>query len=134
LAAGPRSSTCCTGCERLNTNFSTFRSKECRRESTSDAEMSSFSKQSYLQLGDRMWEIRRQSRQSTKLSLQSSELGLPNPHTRSRVCTPSSLVGVGDTLARGRGRGVPIPTRGQTLYFRYIWGQIMEEHGATVRM
>jgi hypothetical protein len=49
-----------------------------------------------------------QSRQSTKLSLQSSELELPHPLTPRRVCTQCTthppLVG-----------GGAIPTKGQTL-------------------
>ncbi len=57
-----------------------------------------------------------QSRQSARLFLQSSELGLPHPLTR-RVCSPSPLLQV----ACGRGGGVPILTRGQTLWHsRYI--------------
>jgi hypothetical protein len=53
-----------------------------------------------------------QSRQSTNPSLQSSELGLPNPVTRRRMCTPPPFGSGGDTLACGRGGGgVPTPTR-----------------------
>jgi hypothetical protein len=57
-----------------------------------------------------------QSRQSRVLGFLSSS---PNwdPLTRRRVCPPS-LVHWGDTLACGRGcRGVPIRTRGQTLWY-----------------
>jgi hypothetical protein len=36
-----------------------------------------------------------QSRQSAKLSLQSSKLGLPHPLTRRRMCTPSLIPGRG---------------------------------------
>jgi hypothetical protein len=44
---------------------------------------------------------RSQSRQSAKLFLQSSELGLPQPLTRRRVCPPPSVPGVGPhSLAR----------------------------------
>ncbi len=59
-----------------------------------------------------------QSRQSARLFLQSSELGLPQPLTRRQVCPPHPLVpGGGGTLAGGRGGGrVPIPTRGLTLF------------------
>ncbi len=57
-----------------------------------------------------------QSRQSAELFLQSSELGLPQPLTRSRVCPPGS--GGRGTLAGERGLGrVPITTRGHTLWF-----------------
>ncbi len=57
-----------------------------------------------------------QSRQSAKLFLQSSELGLPHPLTRRRVCPPFGS-GRG-TLACGRGSGgVPIPTSGHTLWY-----------------
>ncbi len=48
------------------------------------------------------------SRQSAKLSLQSSELGLPYPLTRRRVCVyPPPPFGSGgeDTLSFGRGAG-----------------------------
>jgi hypothetical protein len=61
---------------------------------------------------------RPQSRQSAKLFLQSSELGLPHPFTRRRVCAPSFGPGGGYTLAcRREGGGVPIPTRGHTLWY-----------------
>ncbi len=64
-----------------------------------------------------------QSRQSAKLFLQLSELGLHRPFTRRRVCT--SLVVPGEGLTRwgrgGGGGGVPKRTRGQTLWYsRYI--------------
>jgi hypothetical protein len=48
-----------------------------------------------------------QSRQSAKHFLQSSELALPQPLTRKRVCTsPPPFGSEGDTLARGRWDGV----------------------------
>jgi hypothetical protein len=59
-----------------------------------------------------------QSRQSAKLFLQSSELGLPQPLTRRRVFSPPPprFWGERGTLAGERGVGkVPIPTRGHTL-------------------
>jgi hypothetical protein len=57
-----------------------------------------------------------QSRQSAKLFLQSSELGLPQPLTRRRVCPPFGSGGR-STLACDRGGGrVPIPTKGHTLW------------------
>ncbi len=57
-----------------------------------------------------------QSRQSAKLYLQSSELGLPQPLTRRRVCPPPLVPGGGaPLLAREGGGRVPIPTRGNTL-------------------
>ncbi len=62
--------------------------------------------------------VEAQSRQSTKLSLQSSELGLPHPLTRRRVCTPHLIQGgEGRPSLAGEGVGVPIPTRGQTLWY-----------------
>jgi hypothetical protein len=64
-----------------------------------------------------------QSRQITKLSLQSSELGLPHP-SHAGECVPSPLLpggGGGHTPLRERGWGAPIPTRGQApWYSRYI--------------
>jgi hypothetical protein len=58
-----------------------------------------------------------QSRQSARLFLQSSELGLPLPLTRRRVC-PSPGSGGRGTLAGERGVGrVPILTRGYTLWY-----------------
>jgi hypothetical protein len=58
-----------------------------------------------------------QSRQSATLFLQSSELGLPHPFSRRRVCPPTLLSEGKGTLACGRGiGGVPIPTRGHTLW------------------
>jgi hypothetical protein len=50
-------------------------------------------------------------RQSAKLFLQSSELGLPQPLTPRRVCPPLGPGGEGHTRLRG-GRRVPIPTKG----------------------
>jgi hypothetical protein len=75
----------------------------------------------------RVWFTSHRVDQSTKLSLQSSELGLHPPlppPTRRPVCTPPPPFGSGrraHSLA-GEGMGaVPILTRGQTLwYFRYI--------------
>jgi hypothetical protein len=73
-----------------------------------------------------------QSRQSAKLFLQSSELELPQPLTRRRVCPPTPhppvLGGGAHSLARGVGR-VPIPTRRHrytvvlwySLYIRTLW-------------
>jgi hypothetical protein len=60
-----------------------------------------------------------QSRQSAKLFLQSSELGLAQPLTRRRVCPPPPPGSGGSgTLAGERGVGrVPIPTRGHTLWY-----------------
>jgi hypothetical protein len=61
---------------------------------------------------------RAQSRQSAKLFLLSSELGLPQPLTRRRVCPLPPRSGGSGTLAGERGVGrVPIPTRGQTLWY-----------------
>jgi hypothetical protein len=48
--------------------------------------------------------------------LQSSELGLPALSPAGERAPPPFGSGGGDTLACGRG-AVPIPTRGQTLYF-----------------
>ncbi len=66
-----------------------------------------------------------QSRQSTKLSLQSSELGITHSLTRRRVrvCTPSPLLVSGGHSRLGeKGWGVPIPTRSQRLsYSRYMY-------------
>jgi hypothetical protein len=53
-----------------------------------------------------------QSRQSAKLFLQSSELGLPQPLTRRRVCTPSPQLGGRGTHrqhTRWRGRSWESP-------------------------
>jgi hypothetical protein len=59
-----------------------------------------------------------QSRQSAKLFLQSSELGLPHPPLPAGECAPPPLWSGGEgTLACGRGvGGIPIPTRGHTLW------------------
>jgi hypothetical protein len=54
-----------------------------------------------------------QSRQSAKLFLQSSELGLPQPLARRLVRPSPDSGGEGE---RGVGR-VPIPTRGHTLWY-----------------
>ena len=64
-------------------------------------------------------------RQSARLLLQSSELRLPHPLTRRRVCSPLLWFGGGGihiTHSLGeRGWGVPIQTRGQTLWYsRYL--------------
>jgi len=56
-----------------------------------------------------------QSRQSARLFLQSSELGLPHP-SPAGYCTPPLIRGRGPLAARGGGR-VPIPTRGHTLWY-----------------
>jgi hypothetical protein len=69
-----------------------------------------------------------QSRQSTKLSLQSSELGLPHPLGRRQVCTPPLVEGGGGPQSlTGEGVGGPIPTRGQTLWYSMyictLWGK-----------
>ncbi len=59
---------------------------------------------------------RAQSRQSAKLFLQSSESGLPHPIS-CRGVPPFGPVGREGTFACGRGvGGVPIPTRGHTLW------------------
>ncbi len=59
-----------------------------------------------------------QSRQSAKLFIRSSELGLLQPLSRRRLCKPPAPPGSGGrgTLERGVGR-VPIPTRGHTLWY-----------------
>jgi hypothetical protein len=67
-----------------------------------------------------------QSRQSAKLFLQSSELGLTHPHPQASVPPPSfGSVREGHTRLRERGGGVPILTRGHTLwysfYIRTLW-------------
>jgi len=62
-----------------------------------------------------------QSRQSAKLFLKSSELGLPQPLTRRQMCPPPLHApgsGGRGTLAGKRGVGrVPIPTRGHKLWY-----------------
>jgi hypothetical protein len=56
-------------------------------------------------------------RQSARLFLQSSELRLPHPLTRRRVCSPLLWFrGIHTHCGRGGGR-VPIPARGQTLWY-----------------
>jgi hypothetical protein len=56
-----------------------------------------------------------QSRQSAKLFRKSSELGLPQPLTRRRVCPPLRSWWEGHIRWRESGVGrVPIPTRGHT--------------------
>jgi hypothetical protein len=68
-----------------------------------------------------------QSRQSAKLFLKSSEMGLPQPLTRRRVCPPPPPVlggGAQCALAGERGVGrVPIPTKGHTLWY-HVWYSI----------
>jgi hypothetical protein len=67
-----------------------------------------------------IYPFRPQSRQSAKLFLQSSVLGLPQPLTRRRVC-PLPPVSGGRGIhpgERGVGR-VPIPTRGHMWYSLY---------------
>jgi hypothetical protein len=71
-----------------------------------------------------------QSRQSAKLFLQSSELGLPQPLTRSRLCPPPPRFWGRGTLAGERGVGrVPIQTRGHTLWYslhiRTLWFKVI---------
>ena len=62
-------------------------------------------------------------RQSARLFLQPSELRLPHPLARMRVCSPSfgSL--------RERGWGFPIQTRGQTLWYLPIYTLCVHRHG-----
>ncbi len=62
-----------------------------------------------------------ESRQSTRLFLQSSNWFPPPTPSHAGECVPLLVPG-GDTLACGKGNGgVPIPTRGQTLWHsRYI--------------
>ncbi len=63
---------------------------------------------------------RTQSKQSIRLLLQSSELGLPPTHPQASMSSPFGLGG--DTLACVRGDGrVPIRTRGETMWSsRYV--------------
>ncbi len=60
-----------------------------------------------------VWHWRPQSRQSAKLFLQSSELGLPQPLTRRRVCPPPPLWHRGKEHTRWRERGL-----GESLFRR----------------
>ncbi len=70
-----------------------------------------------------------QSRQSAKLSRQSSELGIPHPLTCRRVYTPPPPSwGEGGKLACGRGGGGPIPTRGQTLWYSIYISYFVRSH------
>ncbi len=64
-----------------------------------------------------------QSRQSAKLFLQSSELGLPQPITGRRGLPPPLQFRGRGTFAGERGGGrVPIPTRGHILWYSvYIY-------------
>ncbi len=55
---------------------------------------------------------RSQSRQSAKLFLQSSELGLPQPPTHMRVCPPHPVLGGGAHSLAGEGVGVSQFRRG----------------------
>jgi hypothetical protein len=55
-------------------------------------------------------------RQCTKLSLQSSELGIPHPLIHRRVCVYPPP---GEAHWLAREGGVPIPPRGQRLW--YSW-------------
>jgi hypothetical protein len=62
-----------------------------------------------------------QSRQSSRLFLQPSELGTPQPLTPFECVPPPLWLQGGHTRLRERG-GVPIRTRGQTLWYsRYIF-------------
>ncbi len=78
-----------------------------------------------------------QSRQSTKLFLQSLELGLPQPLTRTRMYPPFGSGGR-DTSAGERGGGsvpIPIPTRGHntlwySLYVCTLLGKVSKEPGS----
>ncbi len=50
------------------------------------------------------------------------KFGLPHPFTRRRVCPPFYSSGEGTHSLAGGSGGVPIPTRGQTLWYsRYIF-------------
>jgi hypothetical protein len=60
---------------------------------------------------------RAQSMQSAKLFLQSSELGLPHPSPTGECAPPLWFRGVEAHSLRERGGGVPIPTRGHTLWY-----------------
>jgi len=57
-----------------------------------------------------------QSRQSAKLFLQSSELGLPQPLARRRVTVPPPRSGGRGTLACERGRGWESPNSDKGTY------------------
>jgi hypothetical protein len=69
--------------------------------------------------------------QSARLFLQSSELGPPQSLTLRRVCPPpfGSAGGTHPLTGEGWVLGVPIRTRGQTLWYsRYIctlWSQVI---------
>ncbi len=72
-----------------------------------------------------------QSRQSARLFLQSSELGLPHPLPHRRVPPPPFWFGRGGggTLARGRGGGkVPVPKRGQALWYSRYKSTLCSRH------
>ena len=78
-----------------------------------------------VEVGGRLWRggrvtamVTAQSRQSAKLFLMSSELGLPHPLVS--VFPLLCLGGGGYTLACERGGGgVQVPARGQTLWYWY---------------
>jgi len=62
-----------------------------------------------------------QSRQSAKPFLKSSELGLPQPLTRRRVCPPFWFRGEGHTRCRYRGRDSPNSNEGTyTVVLKYM--------------
>ncbi len=58
-----------------------------------------------------------QSIQSARLSVQSSELGPPLSPSSEFVSLPLGSWGGRHTRLRGRGRGDPIPTKGETLWY-----------------
>jgi hypothetical protein len=71
-----------------------------------------------------MFEFRTQNRQSSRLPLQSFELGLPRPLTRSRVCPLVGGGGGGGVHTRVRERGCGAPNSDEVTdtvcYSRYI--------------
>ncbi len=73
----------------------------------------------------KFWNDRKkvQSRQSARLFLQSSELGLPHPSPAGEYAHPPPLVA--PSLAGKGWGGVPTPTRGHTLWYslfiRIFW-------------
>ncbi len=74
----------------------------------------------------KIWGNKTQRRQSSKLFLRSSELGLPQPITRRRVCPPRPSSGGRGTLAGERGVG----TRGRTLW-QSCWTRIQKNSTCT---
>jgi hypothetical protein len=75
-------------------------------------------------------ELQAQSRQSAKLFLQSSELGLPpTPHPQASVPPPPCFWGEGNTRRRERGWESPNSDEGHTLwyslYVRTLWLQVL---------